>query len=217
MPARPAIMTDQYEATGPPRGRHPVERRRRRRRRTWRAAKVVFVAALGAAIALAVVWSTTRSHGGGRTLTGPATSTSRGGAGGFHVTYPKNWKQVKSPPSPASAGPVVGALRRQGGKGLVIFHRAGRAGKFDQKFVQGVNDRLRRTIPDYRLGRSQILHLHDTDALYFAYYRVKKGTLTTITVVPAGDHAWVIDTVSPASSTRIAQEIGEIIRSLRLT
>jgi hypothetical protein len=41
--------------------------------------------------------------------------------------------------------------------------------------------------------------------------------LATITVIPAGDHSFAIDSVSPASDKRLAADIGRIIRSFTAT
>jgi hypothetical protein len=174
----------------------------------------MLAALAGAAIALGVVqlatsgWNLHRPH--------KAKSLSLT-ALGFRLTYPPTWTTVTPPPAAAAAGPAVAALRQKNGTGLIIIRREKAAQALDAKFVKDLDRRLRRQIPDYRPIRAQILHLENGQALFYSYIRQKAGLLATITVIPAGDHSFAIDTVSPASNKEVAAEIGTIIRSFATT
>jgi hypothetical protein len=186
---------------------------RNRRRRNGGTLRVSLAALAGAAIALGVVqlahngWNLHRPHKATHTLS----------ALGFRLIYPQAWEPTNPPKSVASAGPAVAALRQKHGTGLIIIRREKAAQGLDAKFVKDLDTRLRRQIPDYRPIRAQILHLKNGQALFYSYIRQQAGLLATITVIPAGDHSFALDTVSPASNKQVAAEIGQIIRSFVAT
>jgi hypothetical protein len=175
--------------------------------------RVAAAALIGAAVAFGVVELADR----GWSLRSPKPERHALAKEGFRLTYPANWSPATPPAAPAPAGRAVAALRQDGGKGLIIIRREKAAQGVDAKFVKDLDRRLRRQIPDYRPLGAQILHLEGGQALFYSYLRRKAGLLATITVIPAGDHSFAIDTVSPASDQHVAAEIGRIIRSFTTT
>ncbi len=170
---------------------------RHRRRRGW--PRALLAALAGAAIAVGVLEARA-----------PRLEPARGQAGGHGDARASRLPPdvsgeldpATAPSAPAPAGRSVAALREAGGKGLIIIRREKASQGIDAAFVKDLDRRLRRQIADYRPVRAQILHLKSGEALFFSYIRRTKGLLATITVIPAGDHSFAIDTVSPPATRR---------------
>jgi hypothetical protein len=168
---------------------------------------LIVVAAVAASIGVGV-WALTRGSSQ-HALDG--TKTHR-----FHLVYPSDWKQVPPPRAAAvaAAGKAVAALEQKTGKGLLVLRVGGKSPPLGRSFVQGFANRLRRQVPDAKLTKSVILRLpNKRHALFLSYVRKTNGTLTTITVIPAGKQTYIINTLCAASAVQIGREIGRMIRS----
>lgn len=143
------------------------------------------------------------------------TLAKRSETGGFRIEFPDGWKSV--PPQSVSRNPaVVGALRRKSGKGLILIRREGPALELGQQFVRDIDGQLRKQLPDYRAIGVKAIQVRAGKALHYSYARTEAGEIHTITVVPAGDHSFVIDTVSPLGDVALAEEVGAILHSFSL-
>lgn len=190
--------------------RHTAELRKARR---WRGPWLPLIVALaGAAVAAAVVLGVLALVGG----SSKETLAKGSEAGGFRIEFPDGWKSV--PPQSVSRNPaVVGALRTKSGRGLILIRREGPALELGQQFVRDIDRELRKQLPDYRAIGVKAIQVRAGKALHYSYARTKAGEIHTITVVPAGDHSFVIDTVSPLGDVALAEEIGAILRTFSLT
>ncbi len=93
---------------------------------------------------------------------------------------------------------------------------SGAAPKFDSAFADRTNAQLSKKYPDYRFVSAKIVSLRPGKAFILSYVRDKQHVLHTLTIIPAKDKSFVIETASPPSSKVIGAEIGRILHSATL-
>jgi hypothetical protein len=167
--------------------------------------------ALAALIAIAVGLAAVLTSGssGTGTLSGPAGNA-------FALTYPSSWQPLTSVALAKYPAQTLAGLVRKDGKGVVTIRRDRSADGVDGKrLAQQLNAGLKRRLHDYKLVAAQIMQTQAGRVLFYTYLRTKKGTLNTIAIIPAGDHSYVMDTVSNPGAADVAVEIVAMIRSFQ--
>ena len=170
---------------------------------------LLLLAATGVA-ALAWWALSLRGHSGDRTLTGPPSDP-------FHLRYTHDWQKLSPGQLRALSNVPLAMLRQNNGKGVIVIRRDKRAVSLDKRFASELDRQLRARLPDYRLISARIVSTRAGGAFYFAYVRLRRGTLHTVLIVPAGDHSYVLDTVSNPGAGDVSKEIGKIIGSFSPT
>lgn len=182
------------------RGRSPLARRK--------AAALTLAALIAAAIVVSLfVFGGSSSH----TEHGPSSAP-------FSVKLPAHWKAVSSSQLSSANGPAIAAYERTDGTAVVLVRRGSTLPVISQQFVKTLDARFRKNLPGYAPLAARIITTKAGAVFFFSYVRrtgKKRGTVDTVVLVPAGDHSFVLDTVSNPTSTAAAKDLGSIIDSFR--
>lgn len=170
---------------------------------------MVAISALVALLALAG-WLLFLRDGGGeaglRTLTGPEGNR-------FTIQYPPGWRPLSQSELASLPGQPLALLRRERGEGLLVVRREKRAPTDLETFSRRLTRELERRVPDFRKQRSRLVRTRAGRAFYFSYIRSRAGTVHTIVIVPAGDHSYALNTVSPGGDVAVARQLAGMILS----
>jgi hypothetical protein len=134
----------------------------------------------------------------------------------IEFTYPKNWTQLKPSSIPGVSPQATAAVERSDKAGLFVVIPSGKAPNFDSAFADKMNAQLRGKYADYRFVSAKIVSLKPGKAFILSYVRQKQKALHTLTIIPAGDNSFIIETASPPNSKVIGAEIGRILHSATL-
>jgi hypothetical protein len=187
-------------------GRCSSRKRRARARLNGRLSAPLALAAL-IAIAVGLAAVLTGGNGSARVLRGPDGNL-------FALTYPNSWQPLTKVALAKYPAHTLAGLVRKDGKGVITIRRDKPAGGVNGKrLAQQLNASLRKRLHDYKLVAAQILQTQAGRVLFYTYLRTKKGTLNTIAIIPAGDHSYVMDTVSNPNAADVATQIVAMIRS----
>jgi hypothetical protein len=204
-------------------GRRQREQRRERRGPlAGLAAAAVPLAAGGVALGILAL-THTRPFRSARALAVPGVITRPSGKSGgdsFRIAVPKDWERV--PPGEVAPGSgALTALKQTQGLGLIVIRRDGPAAHLTGKFLVALDHGIRSETPDYQAVGWRLVDVGPRDAatkaLLFTYLRTQKHEIHSVTVVPAGDHSFVVAAVDAAGTPAVAKEVGAIIRSFTLT
>lgn len=130
----------------------------------------------------------------------------------FTLTLPANWRSL-SIAKLTSQGPAIAGYERSDGRALVVIRRAAPLPSITQKFVKSLDAQFKKKLADYQPVAARIITTKAGAVFFFSYIRRKKGTLDTVVLVPAGDHSFVLDSISNPNSTPAARDVGAIINS----
>jgi len=168
-------------------------------------------ALVAVAVAAGVVWSLLPSGSRTLTLTGSAPNT-------FTMQYSSKWKLLSAEEAAKFATHPIDVLARNDGRGVFQLRRDRSANGVDAlKLARGVNAALKARLPDYQLVSAQVVQTSAGRILFYTYLRSQRGTLHTITIIPAGTApSYVIDTVSNPAATDVSAQILEMVRSFAL-
>jgi hypothetical protein len=135
----------------------------------------------------------------------------------FNISYPKTWSPLPKGKLASLPGHPAAVLRRNDGNGLVVIRRQQGSPPADLNMLGADFARqLRRRDPSLKLHTQKIVRIRSGDALYSSYTS-KKGTVQSVVVVPAGNHTFTINTLSPGGADNVAREIGRMILSFDAT
>jgi hypothetical protein len=148
---------------------------------------------------------------------GSRTKTLHGPSGNaFEITYLNDWKPLSAAGLAQLSTDPVGALIRKDGKGFMTITRHTSAnGVNGQKLAKELNARFKRRLGDYTRVSAVLLTTPAGRVFFYSYLRTKKRTLNTIAIIPAGDHSYVMDTVSNPKASDVAAQIIAMVRSFK--
>jgi len=176
----------------------------KRRRRALLGSIVVVVATAVAAVAILG-----QGGSGEHTLKGPAGDA-------FRLSYPSTWRRLGAAELAKLTNHPLASLARKDGKAVLTVRRdKTAAGVNGTKLANQLNATFRKGVKDYKLVSARILTTSAGKVFFYSYVRTKLGTLQTISLIPAGDHSYVLYTVSNPAANDAAAEIGEIIASFK--
>jgi hypothetical protein len=180
----------------------------------WIVAGLAVLAAIVLVVYFAAIRNTGSPQTSSQTSTGPINSTS-GSGGQYKVAYPKDWAAV-DPNSVAPGQHAFAAFRQKTGKGVVVM-RLESAAKIDPAYVNGLKTQLQKSVTDFRFVSSHELTIQGKPALDFTYERTTLHEVRNVVVIPVGNLSVVMATIAPIGSTRISQEVNDIVSSFTLT
>jgi hypothetical protein len=92
-------------------------------------------------------------------------------------------------------------------------HVKGQAPREFKKFSADLTRELDRRLPDFQRRSSRVVRVRSGSAFFYSYVRRRKGTVHTVTVVPAGNRSFAVDTVTPGGDEQAAREAAQMILS----
>ena len=164
---------------------------------------LLVVAAVAAAIVLLL------GGGDGDSTVAPA-------AGEFTLTYPENWNALTDAQLKALQNPPLVLIRREDGKAVIVVRRDKPGIPDAAQLARDLEKEFKQRLPDYKRVSASIITLPAGRAFFYSYVREKKGTLHTVVIVPSGDRSYVFNTVSVPGDEQVADEVGAIIKSLKV-
>jgi len=164
----------------------------------------------GIAVAAVIVFLLTRGDDENNAVQGSADSP-------FTVTQPSGWDSLSQEQLQALPRQPVALLRETDGKGIVVINVNPRTDASLSKLSDQLEARLSRTIPDFKLVESRTVRVNAGRALSLSYARTKKGTATTLLVVPTSGGLYTLNAVVPAGQDDAARDAANILSSFDLT
>jgi hypothetical protein len=149
---------------------------------------------------------------------GDETHAVRGPAGNpFTVTQPSGWESLSPEQLQGLPRQPVAVLRETDGKGIVVINVNARTNANLSKLSGQLEARLSSKIPDFKLVKSHPVTVQAGRALSLSYARTKKGTATTLLVVPTSQGLYTLNAVVPAGQDDAARDAASILSSFDLT
>jgi hypothetical protein len=181
---------------------------RPRRRRRWIVAVLVVVAIAAGVAALVVFWPFGSLRKSSTTVSADAAST-------FTIHYPKTWHEVPQDKLSGYKPLPIAAIQRDKAAATILVTAATTTSEKPATLAAQLDAKLKAQLKDYQRVAASIIKLPAGQAFFFAYLRLKQGTLNTLTVLPLGKRSYVFSTVFPSRSKQIAAEVVKIMHSIR--
>jgi hypothetical protein len=182
--------------------------RRSRRRRLLIVGVVLLLMVAAAAAALAIFWPF-GSDGDSTTVRADDAAAT------FTIHYPKTWHELPKDKLSGYKPTPITAIQRDGAVATILVTAAKTTSEKPATLAAELDQKLKGQLKDYKRVAASIIKLPAGDAFFFAYLRIKQGTLNTLTVLPLGNRSYVFSTVFPSRSKQIASEVVKIMRSIR--
>ena len=136
----------------------------------------------------------------------------------IHLAYPTDWRALTLPTSvPGVASNAIIVLQRRDKSGVLVVLPGGQAPPFDSSTSRRISLLLAKQYTDYKFISADVVKLGSKETFFFSYLRTRQGDLHTITIIPVGQKSFIIDTASPSASGKLGVEIGNILKSAKVT
>lgn len=177
---------------------------------------------VGAIVALAIVgflvWffafrdSGTETVSGSNEVTGPADVQGPSGTP-FSLTLPSGWKALSQEGLSRLPGSPVAVMQQTNGSGVLIINTQPASSASVAAVGKTVEQKLRTTIPDFKLVGAGPFNLEAGQAFQISYARTKAGTANTLVVVPAGGRIYTLNSVVPGGDQDAVKQAIDMIKS----
>ena len=134
----------------------------------------------------------------------------------FTVTRPSGWESLSPEQLATLPRQPVAVLSQTDGKGIVVINLNPRTNADLSKLSDRLEARLSNKIPDFKLVESRPVTVQAGRALSLSYARTKKGTATTLLVVPTSEGLYTLNAVVPAGQDAAARDAARILSSFDL-
>jgi hypothetical protein len=163
-----------------------------------------------AALAIAgfLVWFFAfRSTGSGNTVHGPSGTP-------FTITLQPGWNAVPQDQlSQLPGSPVAVIQQSPNGAGVLIINTQPPSSATVAAVGKKVEDKLRHSVPDFKLIGAGPLNLAAGQAFQISYARTKAGTADTLVVVSAGGRIYTLNSVIPGGDQAAVKQAIAMIQS----
>ncbi len=177
------------------------------------------VAALAAmAVAGFLVWFLAFRDTGPQTVSGSSIVTGPAEVRGpdsapFSLELPSGWKALSQEGLAELPGSPVAVMQQLEGAGVLIINTQPASSATVAAVGKKVEEKLRRTVPDFKLVGAGPFNLEAGQAFQISYARTKAGTANTLVVVAAGGRIYTLNSVVPGGDQDAVKQAIEMIRS----
>lgn len=183
------------------------------RRWPWVVAAVVALVVAGF-----LIWffafrdSGTQTVSGSSPVTGPAEVRGPSETP-FSMTLSSGWTAESQTGLSQLPGSPVAVMKQAEGAGVLIINTQPASSASVAAVGKTVEQKLRRTIPDFKLVGAGPFNLEAGQAFQISYARTKAGTANTLVVVPAGGRIYTLNSVVPGGDQDAVQQAIDMIKS----
>jgi hypothetical protein len=131
---------------------------------------------------------------------------------GYSMQKLAGWSALSQKQLAAAGRPAQAGLVRKGG-GVLLIRAKGKAPADFKSFSADLTTALQKRLPDFQKRSSRIIRVGSGQAFFYSYVRRTRGTVHTVTVVPAGKGSYSIDTVTPGGDEQAARQAAQMILS----
>lgn len=154
----------------------------------------------------------TQTVSGSGEVTGPADV--RGPAATpFTMTLASGWKALSQEGLSQLPGSPVAVMQQTNGAGVLIINTQPPSNATVAAVGKKVEDKLRHTVPDFKLVGAGPLNIAAGQAFQISYARTKAGTANTLVVVPAGGRIYTLNSVVPGGDEDAVKQAIAMIQS----
>jgi hypothetical protein len=183
------------------------------RRWPWVVAAIVALAVVGF-----LVWFFAFRDGGTQTVSGSSEVTGPADVRGpdatpFSLTLPSGWRAESQEELSRQPGSPVAVMAQTDGAGVLIINTQPPSNAAVAAVGKTVEQKLRRTIPDFKLVGAGPINIEAGQAFQISYARTKSGTANTLVVVPAGGRIYTLNSVVPGGDQDAVKQAIDMIKS----
>jgi hypothetical protein len=149
---------------------------------------------------------------GSSEVTGPAEV--RGPAGtAFSMTLPSGWKALSQEELSQLPGSPAAVMQQTDGAGVLIINTQPPSDATVAAVGKTVQEKLRRTVPDFKLIGAGPFNLEAGQAFQISSARTQAGTANTLVVVSAGGRIYTLNSVVPGGDEDAVKQAIDMIKS----
>lgn len=170
--------------------------------------------AIAAAVLLIVGAALFLTH----TLSGnTATGAVKGGSADaqYQIGLPKGWRALTKAELAKVPSHPLGILRRNDGTGFLVIRRAGKLPSDLNAFSASLDKQFKSRFKDFKRQTAKVIKTRSGKAFFYSYLNKKKGTVTSVTIVPAKKGSFTLNSVSKGGEDAVARELGRMIVSFK--